>query len=133
MRQAHKISLSETYQSRTTAAAEFNTTFASNPIALSAYVKSIEDRSEDMTAEEYQSLYRMIIAVLHLYDNAYFQYQQGFVSEEFWVATRTNLTSWMRYSALNAIILERMAVQGRPEFKSLVRSIDEELRTDADN
>ena len=133
MRQAHKISLSQTYQSRTTAAAEFNATFASNPVVLSAYAKSVEGRSEDMTAEEYRSLHRMTIAVLHLYDNAHFQYQQGFVSEEFWMATRTNLKSWMRYSALNAIILERMDVQGRPEFKAVVHSIDEELRKNADN
>ena len=131
MRQAHKISLSQTYQSRTTAAAEFNATFASNPVALSGYAKSVEGRSADMTAEEYQSLHRMTIAVLHLYDNAHFQYQQGFVSEEFWMATRTNLKSWMRYSALNAMISKRMDVQGRPEFKAVVRSIAEELRKDA--
>ena len=130
MQQAHKISLSQTYQARTTAAAEFNTTFASNPIALSAYANCIEGRSEEMTTEEYQSLHRTIVAVLHLYDNAHFQYQQGFVSEEFWMATRTNLMSWMKYSALNAIILERMNVQGRPEFKAQVRLIDEELRND---
>ena len=133
MRQAHKISLSQTYQSRTTAAAEFNTTFASNPVALSAYTKSVEGRSEEITAEEYHSLHRMIIAVLHLYDNAHFQYQQGFVSEEFWMATRASLKSWMRYGTLNAIILERMDIQGRPEFKAVVRSIDDELRKDSDD
>jgi hypothetical protein len=133
MRQEHKISLSQAYQSRTTAAAEFNTTFASNPVALSAYAKCIEGRSEEMTVEEYQSLHRMIVAVLHLYDNAYFQYQQGFVSEEFWMVTRNSLKGWMNYSALNTIILDRMNVQGRPEFSALVRSIAEEVREDTDD
>ena len=49
------------------------------------------------------------------------------------MATRTNLKSWMKYDALNTIILQRMDVQGRPEFKAVVRSIDDELRKDFDD
>ena len=131
MRQAHKISLSQTYQGRTTAAAEFNSAFASNTVALSAYTKVVDGRAQEITIEEYQSLRRTIVAVLHLYDNAHFQYQQGFVSEEFWLATRANLKSWMNLSAFRAIILERIDVQGRPDFKSVVHSIDEEMRLGA--
>ena len=132
MRQAHKISLSQTYQSRTTAAAEFNTAFASNPAALSAYAKCLEGRSEEMTDDEYRALHRTIVAVLHLYDNAHFQYQQGFVTEDFWTATQANLKGWMRNDALNAIIMERIDVQGRPEFKVVVRALAAELPDAAD-
>ena len=132
MRQTHAISLSQTYQARTTAAAEWNTALASNTLALSGYQKGLEGRGEDITAEEYQSLHRMIVGVLHLYDNAHYQHQQGFVSEEFWNATQSSLRGWLRHSVFSAIILERLEVQGRPAFKSVVRSIDEELRTVAD-
>ena len=109
-----------------------NTALASNPIALSAYEKGIEGRGEDITPAEHQSLHRSIVGVLHLYDNAHYQYQEGFVSEEFWIATQSSLKGWMRHSAFNAIIMERVEVQGRPEFKAVVRSIDKELRRDVD-
>jgi len=132
MRQAHKISLSQAYQSRTATAAEWNNALAANPVALSAYRKAIEGRDEDITPEEHQSLFRMIAGVLYLYDNAHYQYQEGFVSEEFWATTRTNMKGLMSHSATNAMVMERIGVQGRPEFKAVVRSIDEELRAGGD-
>ena len=129
MQQAHKISLSQAYQARTTAAAEFNNAFASNPLALSGLRKATEGAEEEITAEEYDSLYRMMIGVMYLYDNAHYQYQVGFVTEEFWMTTRRSLTALMSYPAVNAMIMDRLDYQGRPEFKDVVRSINEELRT----
>ncbi len=124
MRQDHKIQLSQAYQARTAIAAEWNTALASNPVALSGYHKAIEGRDTEITPTEHRSLHRMIVGVLYLYDNAHYQYQQGFVSEEFWLSTQGNLQSWFRYDVTRAIIRERIEVQGRPEFKALVRELD---------
>ena len=80
-----------------------------------------------MTPTEYESLRRTTIAVLYLYDNAHFQYQQGFVSEEFWQVTRENLKSMMKIPVLNEMVLGRLPIQGRPEFQALVLEINKEL------
>lgn len=128
MRQAHEISLSQAYQARTSAAAEINAAFASNPAALSGYRKAVDGAEEEITPEEYDSLYRMIIGVMYLYDNAHYQYQVGFVSEEFWTTTRKSLKILMSRPVVNDMILDRLDFQGRPEFQDVVRSINEELR-----
>lgn len=128
MRQAHEISLSQAYQARTTVASEWNVALASNQTALSAYNKFSTGQSQSVSDGEFQALHRMIVGLLHIYDNAHYQYQQGFVSEQFWSATRSSMEGWMRNGELSAIFVERMNHQGRPEFKNVVRAIDEELR-----
>ena len=74
MRQTHEISLSQAYHARTATAADWHTAFASNLTATSGYLKAIEGSEDDITAEEYESLRRMIIAVLYLFDNGYYQF-----------------------------------------------------------
>ena len=130
MRQAHEISLSQAYQSRTTTAAEWNNALASNEVALSALRKAKEGRDEEISHEEYDALVRVIASVLYLYDNAHFQYQNGFVSEEFWLTTRASVKSFIAPPAINAIVMDRLSVQGREEFKSVVRVISEELHAE---
>jgi len=127
LRQTQKISISQTYQARTATAAEHNMTMASNPIALSAYMKATNADVGDMTPEEYESLRRITIAVMYLYDNAHFQYQQGFVSEEFWTVTRENMKALMSNPIMNEMVMDRLPIQGRPEFRAVVLEVNEEL------
>lgn len=127
LHQTQKISISQTYQARTTTAAEYNMTYASNPIALSAYLKATKGDEGDITPEEYESLRRSTIAVMYLYDNAHFQYQQGFVSEEFWTVTRENMKALMSIPVMNKMVMDRLPIQGRPEFQAVVLEVNEEL------
>ncbi|MEM7430801.1 MAG: hypothetical protein AAF351_02560 [Pseudomonadota bacterium] len=131
MRQDHKIQLSQAYQSRTAAAAEWNTALAANPVALSGYHKAVEGREDEISSSEYQALHRMIIGVLYLYDNAHYQYQQGFISEEFWNSSRDNMRGWLQNETTRKIFVERINVQGRPEFKEVIRALD--AKVDADD
>ena len=127
MRQAQQISLSQAYQARTTAAAEFSANFAGNAVALSGYRKAVQGDGDSITAEEFEALRRMVMAVMYLYDNAHYQYQMGFVSEEFWDTTRSSMTLFMRPAVIRSIFRDRLPYQGRPEFQALVRAIDAEL------
>jgi hypothetical protein len=126
MRQAHKISLSQAYQSRTSAAAEWNSALAANPSALSALRKSSGGQDGDLTNEEYDALYRSLLGVIYLYDNAHYQYQEGFVTEGFWASTRASLKNLMKNPVANAVFVERLDASMRPEFRSVVISILEE-------
>jgi len=128
MRQTQKISLSQAYQSRTAAAAEYNSAFAANPRALSALRKSANGESDDITTEEYDALRRSLFGVIYLYDNAHYQYQQGFVSEAFWKTSRASLKAIMANPVANSVFLERLDTGMRPEFRTVVLSVNEELK-----
>lgn len=127
MRQAHKISLSQAYQSRTSAAAEWNSALAANPSALSALRKSADGEINEISNEEYDALYRSLVGVIYLYDNAHYQYQQGFVSEGFWASTRASLKKLLMNPVANAVFVERLDSGMRPDFRTVVLSVKAEL------
>ena len=123
MRQAQVISMSQTYQSRTAATVEWNSAFAANPAALSAYRKAREGNDDEITTPEYDALRRTMSGMYFLYDNAHYQYQAGFVSSEFWEMTREGLRKNMEIPIVRDIFLEFSDGRGRPEFRSLVKEI----------
>lgn len=132
MRQAQEISMSQAYQSRTAAVVEWNTAFAANPAALSAYRKAADDAADDITAGEYEALSRTLAGLFFLFDNAYYQYRNGFVSEEFWGMTRASLKNQMRNPATRAVFLERVESGVRPEFGEIVLQVSQELAAQPD-
>jgi hypothetical protein len=133
MRQAQKISMSQTYQSRTAAVAEWNSAFAANPAALSALRKARDGTENEITTQEYDALSQSLTGVYYLYDNAHYQYQVGFVSEEFWEASRGSLSGFMEAPIVYDIFADISKRAGRPEFRDLVREIGKQLDTQEDD
>lgn len=133
MRQTHRISLSQAYQSRTSAAAEWNSALAANPAALSAMRKAANGAENDISAEEYDALRQSLFGVIYLYDNAHYQYQQGFVSEEFWATSRASLKRFMENPVVRDVIMARLDTGMRPEFRAVVVSVGEELKITQDD
>lgn len=127
MRQAQAISMSQTYQSRTAAVVEWNMALAANPAALSARRKASSGAEDEITPEEYDAYLFSVLGVFHLFDNAYYQYQQGFVTDEFWEMTRGNLRNQMSNPVARHIILDKVERGIRPEFRDEILRIDEEL------
>lgn len=132
MRQAQEISMSQAYQSRATTAAEWNSAFAANPVALSAHRKASNGAADEITNEEYDALRSTILSVFNLYDNAHYQFQKGFVSQEFWDMTRGNLRRQMMSPVANAIVLEKIDRGVRPDFRDVLLDINEEIETQLD-
>jgi hypothetical protein len=129
MRQSHEISLSQAYQSRVASVVEWNSAFAANPAALSAYRKSADGAADEITTEEHEALRSTLLGLFHLFDNAHIQYEKGFVSEEFWGMTRVNLKLQMMNPFANTIFVEKVNQGARPGFRNVVLSVNEELRT----
>ena len=125
MRQTQAISMSQTYQSRTATTVEWNSAFAANPAALSGYRKAREGREDDITIPEYDALRRTMSGLYFLYDNAHYQYQAGFVSEEFWAMTREGLKRNLDVPVVRDIFIDFSDGRGRPEFRSLVKELAE--------
>lgn len=132
MRQAHEISLSQAYQSRVASVVEWNLAFASNPAALSARRKSDSGALEEISNEELDAFEQTLIALFHLFDNAHLQYQRGFVSDEFWGMTRASLKLQMKNPIANSLFLEKANGRARPEFRDVILSISEELKSELD-
>jgi len=133
MQQAQAISMSQTYQSRTAAVVEWNSAFAANPAALSALRKATDGTENEITTQEYDALNRTLNGMYYLYDNAYYQYQAGFVSSEFWEATHGSLKNQMEVQVVNGILVDISKRAGRPEFRDLVRELSERLETQAND
>ena len=87
MRQAQQIARSEAMQARTDTTVFAILEAASNPYVLSASAKPAEER----TGEEQSALYITNTALLFSYENIFLQYQSGFIPNERWEATRSNL------------------------------------------
>lgn len=133
MRQAQEISMSQAYQARTATAAEWNLAFSANPSALSAFRKASEGDEDEIAAHEYDALYRTLASLYYLYDNAHYQYQAGFVSEDFWESTRESLTRMMEIPTVNRILLRVSNRAGRPDFRNLVQEIGQQPEVQVDD
>ena len=133
MRQSHEISLSQAYQSRVATVVEWNSAFAANPAALSAYRKSTEGALDEITTEEHEALNSMMDGLFHLFDNAHFQYEMGFVSEDFWAMTHESLKLQMSNPAANRVFVKKVNAVARPSFREVVLSINKELRAQQTN
>ena len=129
MRQSHEISLSQAYQSRVATVVEWNSALAANPAALSAFKKSAEGAVDEITTEEHEALSSTLDGLFHLFDNAHFQYEKGFVSEEFWAMTRESLKAQMSNPVANRVFVQKVNGLARPSFRDVVLSINEELIT----
>lgn len=127
MRQAHEISLSQAYQSRVASVVEWNTAFASNPAALSARRKALDGALDEITTEELEAFRSTMLGLFHLFDNAHFQYQEGFVSEGFWDMTRASLKLQMMNPITHTIFVEKVSRGARPDFRDVVLGVSEEL------
>ncbi len=132
MQQAQEISMSQAYQARVTAVVEWNSAFAANQAALSARRKAANGAADEITAEEYDAWSNTLDGLFHLFDNAHYQYQKGFVSQEFWDMTHASLKSQMMNSVTYTIFLEKVDRGARPEFRDVVLLISEELETRLD-
>ena len=124
MRQASEISLSQAYQARTSAAAEWNSAFAANPAALAAFRKGAENNVDDITTAEFDALRRTIAGLFYLYDNAHYQYEAGFVSEDFWAITRESIRIMRENPAVESIFADIVRRAGRPGFREFLRQMD---------
>jgi len=81
--------------------AEWQSAFAANPAALSAFRKAADGNEDAIATDEYDALRRTVTGLYYLYDNAHYQYQALFVSAEFWAMMRESLKTMMEIPAVN--------------------------------
>ena len=131
MQQAQEISMSDAYQVRATATVEWTSAFAANPVALSAFRKAAEGGADTLAPEEYDALRYTLLGVFYLFDNAHYQYQSGFLSDEFWMMIRENIKKYMANPFARDVFLEKIERGIRPGFRDVLLEIDAQLRSES--
>jgi len=98
MRQDRDIALSVATQARTETNIQNIMGTSSNPILASAIDKVELGQSESLLPSEKRALVLRGTAVLFNFENAHYQYRNGYVSEERWSGSRQTLKGLLRPS-----------------------------------
>jgi len=91
LKQAQDIALSNAYQSRAAIAIDMITANAANEKGLTAWYAPGPDDIDSLSPEQVRAGNQMALGLLLAYDNVFYQYESGFISDQGWVATRAEL------------------------------------------
>ena len=92
LRQSQAIALSEAYQQRTAIEISNASAFAGVPGYMSGLAKlSDGGSSDDLTTVEHIAQEHYLAAAFGIWENDYYQYEQGFLPEDHWAKTYGNM------------------------------------------
>ena len=137
LRQSREIAISQAYQLR----AESEVAMIMEASSISAFQtgrpKLDAGLIEELTEEEQVALDYHYGALFTLWENDYFQYQQGYLSDEHWAKTEWNLTCTLgsRYIRLDekraeVLVLETGGWAMRESFADVARKIAKKAESD---
>ena len=131
MKQDREIALSAATQARTETTIQNILGNASNPILATALDKIEAGETESLLLSERNALQLSYQASLYNLENSHYQYTNGFISEEKWVASREALKSLLRPSYAARLVYESNPASWRESFQQvvdeLIREIDSEI------
>ncbi len=130
MKQSDKIALSEIYQTRTTAVVEWNTSLASNQLALSAFEKIATGHVNEITPIEARSGNHFVNAAMLFYENSHYQNTLGFLPDEHWERARLSIKNNMRDPFWRTSILSHKS-NLRMSFVAVLDEIERELAAES--
>jgi hypothetical protein len=143
MKQSQEIAIAEQYQTRAIAAGEYMEWLADNDALHSVLVSQIKGVYESGEAgKAFNELYEtqgpdylatknfMDLNTLISFDNYYFQYQQGFMEEESWVAFRYRLKKFLGVELSRSVYTDEPQ-RWREPFQRLCAELIAELEHEA--
>jgi hypothetical protein len=126
MKQDQEIALSNAYQARASTIIEMVTAIAANPEGLAAWYAPDSEGIDALTPEQMRAGTHMALALLLAYDNMFFQFENGFISKDGWIAGRTDMKDSMRFMFLRQYFESQMG-RMRPSFKTTFVDVISEL------
>ena len=128
MQQSHDIAASQIYQERANASVAAIMAAATNPELVSAFSKTNSGQSVTHTDAERTAALMAISGFAQLWDNAHYQYEQGYLSQSGWYRVRSDIKSLLRNPNTRSIILAFIeSGQARPKLASVYKEIIAEL------
>ncbi len=130
MRQSREIAISQTYQSRAESEVAMIMESSSNSAFQAARPKLNAGLIEELTEEEHVALDYHYGALLTLWENDHFQYQQGYLSDEHWAKTEWNLTCTLGSRFIRDEVLEDGGWAMRKSFLDVANKIAKKAESD---
>lgn len=127
MRQDRDIALSVATQARTETTIQSILGTSSNSILAAAIDKVELGKSEFLLPSEKRALFLMGTGVLFNVENVHYQYLNGYVSEERWIATRQTLKGLLRSSYGARATYEANPAAWRESFQQVVEKLITEI------
>jgi hypothetical protein len=121
MKQDREIALSAATQARTDTTIDSILGAVSNPYHLSAIDKIAAGRIEDLTPSERWVLTGLARTALFNLENVHYQYQQGFIPEDRWDASRKTLKQLLRRRLHARAAFEENPDAWRASFRAVVQ------------
>ena len=129
MKQSQEIALSQASQARTGMSVETIVSTAENPLFISAMTKG--RRGEEQSPEEQAATSQYANAILFTYEDQYFQYSNGFLSEERWNGSKVGMK---RYLSDRSTMPVRWAYERAPErYSTSFQAVMDELIAELDS
>jgi hypothetical protein len=145
LRQSHQIAIAAEYQGRNSIVNDLYNTRIQSETALSVVGQPLYDsvRSADFpdkyrhmyegyTVEQLGYISTQALISLTNFDNLYFQYQSGFISDEAWQAFRYRLRRELE-SPVARLVFEKDPNWYRTSYRKLVSEILNEIESDRES
>ena len=126
MKQTQAIALSDAYQSRAATSVEMITANAANENALTAWYVTDAEGLDSLSPEEINAGRQQALAVRLVWDNIYYQYESGFIPEEYWLTSRVNMKSVLSRPFPRSVIDSELD-QMRPSLRAVVVKVIAEI------
>ncbi len=104
LKQSQDIAASQIYQERTNASVAAAIAIAQNKDIISAMVKGASNDFESITSAEKTATVIAISGYAMLWDNAYYQYEQGYLSSDGWERIRNDIKIGLRGPVVGRVI-----------------------------
>jgi hypothetical protein len=133
MQQSQEIARSQIQQARTDATVETVVSTAESAFFVSAQAKFRAGQAESFTPEEHEALLQLALALLYQMENARYQYDRGFLTEDQWQRTLRTLKGML---GGNTPIPVRARYEASPQtwtadFQALVGELILEIDTES--
>jgi hypothetical protein len=133
MKQDREIALSAATQARTETTLQNILGASSNPAYLSAIDKVAGGQSEQLLPSERFVMMNLGRAALFNLENVHFQYQQGFIPDERWTASRRTLKGLLSRPMYARQVYESAPDAWRISFRAVVEDLIAEIDSEESN
>jgi len=127
IRQDHEIAQSVAYQERSHVAAEFYWSIATDEVARSA-MRKMQDGETELSTEEADAAAWFWRSGKEIFQNSYYQYQNGYLDEEHWEQIRRLIKKYIVHPSSRSVLLDGNA---RQSFQEMLNEIDAEVRAES--
>ena len=127
MKQDREIALSVAFQARAESTAETLLSMSQNEAYVSVYAALNSGDFETITGKDRTAFSIAMVGGMYLWENSYYQFRDGFLPEDHWIRTRTQMKGILNNSITRGIAkshLPNLLPEFREELEGVISEIE---------